>query len=62
MTQKSLLLCQLYLKKDASCTVKDFCYFVHAHLSICLEKVLTQVSVHFSAPADPRPPPLLPPV
>lgn len=30
--------------------------------SICLEKVPTQVSVHFSAPADPGSPPLPPPV
>lgn len=49
-------------KKDAICTVQDFCYFDHAHLSRCFEKVLTRVSVHFSAPADPGPPPLPPPV
>lgn len=65
MTQKKASVPALFekkRKKDASCTVQDLCYFVQAHLSICLEKVLTRVSVHFSAPADPSPPPLPPPV
>lgn len=46
----------------ASFVEQDFCFFVHTHLGTCLEKALTQVSVHFSAPADPGPLPLPPPV